>query len=88
LISPFDQQRSDSVLPRAMEQGIGIINMAAVRVKLPDPDLLIGLIAEWKARGDVPADALPDSYPLGWLLRDSTRSVIEAGYKFVADPLR
>ena len=68
-----------------MEQGIGIINMAAVRVKFPDPDLLVGLIAEWKARGDVPADALPDSAPLGWLLHDGIRSVIETGYKFAAD---
>jgi L-galactose dehydrogenase len=81
----LNQYADKEVLPMAMEQGIGIINMAAVRVKLPDPDLLVGLIAEWKARGDVPADALPDSAPLGWLLRDGISSVIEAGYKFAAD---
>ena len=81
----LNQYADKEVLPMAMEQGIGIINMAAVRVKLPDPDLLVGLIAEWKARGDVPADALPDSDPLGWLLRDGISSVIEAGYKFAAD---
>ena len=81
----LNQYADKEVLPMAIEQGVGIINMAAVRVKLPDPDLLVGLIAEWKARGDVSADALPDSDPLGWLLRDGTRSVIEAGYKFAAD---
>ena len=81
----LNQYADKEVLPMAMEQGIGIINMAAVRVKLPDPDLLVGLIAEWKARGDVPADALPGSDPLGWLLRDGISSVIEAGYKFAAD---
>jgi L-galactose dehydrogenase len=81
----LNQYADKEVLPMAMDQGIGIINMAAVRVKLPDPDLLVELIAEWKASGYVPADALPDSDPLGWLLRDGTRSVIEAGYKFAAD---
>ena len=59
--------------------------MAAVRVKLPDPALLEGLIAEWKADGKVAADALPDADPLGWLLRDGVGSVISAGYKFAAD---
>ena len=80
----LNQYADKEVLPMAMKQGIGIINMAAVRVKLPDPELLEGLIAEWKANGNVAADALSDTDPLGWLLRDGVGSVIEAGYRFAA----
>jgi L-galactose dehydrogenase len=81
----LNQYADREALPLAMEHGIGIINMAAVRVKLPDPDLLEGLVAEWKAGGKVAADAVPDADPLGWLLRDGVGSVIEAGYRFAAD---
>lgn len=81
----LNQYAAGEALPLAMEHGIGVINMAAVRAKLPDPKLLEGLIAEWKAGGKVAADALPDADPLEWLLRDGVGSVIEAGYRFAAD---
>ena len=64
---------------------MGIINMAAVRIKLPDPVLLEELIADWKGRGLVPEDAVPNRDPLGWLVHDDVTSVVGAAYSFAAD---
>ncbi|MDP6453258.1 MAG: aldo/keto reductase [SAR202 cluster bacterium] len=81
----LNQYASKHALPLAMEHNIGILNMAAVRFKLPDPKLLAETIADWKARGLIPSDALPDDDPLGWLVDDDVDSVISAAYKFAAE---
>jgi hypothetical protein len=60
--------------------------MAAVRIKLPDPILLEQLIAEWKYSGLIDKDSLPAHDPFGWLVEGNVKSVIEAGYKFAAEP--
>ncbi len=81
----LNQHAAERMLPLAMEHNVGIMNMAVIREKLPDPALLEQLVRDWKAAGHVPADALPDEDPLGWLVRDDVDSVVTAGYKFAAD---
>ena len=81
----LNQHAARTMLPRAIEHNVGVMNMAAIREKLPDPALLEELVRDWKAAGHVPADALPDRDPLGWLVHDDVDSVVTAGYKFGAD---
>ena len=81
----LNQHAAARMLPRAIEQGVGVMNMAVIREKLPDPALLEQLIRDWKAAGQVPADALPDEDPLGWLVHGDVDSIVSAGYKFAAD---
>ena len=81
----LNQYAAKEALPLAIEHGVGILNMAAVRVKLPDPVLLKELVSDWKKRGMVPSDSLPTEDPLGWLVCDDVDSVISAGYMFAAD---
>ena len=72
-------------LPLALEHDVGIINMAAVRVKLPQPALLREQMSRWKHEGLIAQDSLPDEDPLDWLVHDDVDSVIDAAYKFAAD---
>ena len=81
----LNQHAAVRMLPRAIEHDVGVMNMAVIREKLPDPALLEQLIRDWKAAGHVPADALPDEDPLGWLLHGDVDSVVTAGYRFAAD---
>jgi aryl-alcohol dehydrogenase-like predicted oxidoreductase len=81
----LNQCAADRALPLALKHNVGIINMAAVRVKLVKPDLLREQVAEWKQQGLVCQDAVPDDDPLGWLVHGDVDSVISAGYKFAAD---
>jgi L-galactose dehydrogenase len=81
----LNQHAAVRMLPRAIEHDVGVMNMAVIREKLPDPALLEQLIRDWKAAGHIPAGALPDEDPLGWLLHDDVDSVVTAGYRFAAD---
>ena len=81
----LNQHAAKEMLPLAIQHDIGILNMAAVRIILPNPQLLEQTMVEWKSRGLVPRDALPDRKPLDWLLHDDVESVIAAAYKFAAD---
>ena len=81
----LNQSVAKEVFPLAIEHGVGIMNMAAIRVKLPDPDLLQGLMREWSDGGHIGRDELPADNPLGWLVHDDVASVVAAGYKFAAD---
>ncbi|MEE2709325.1 MAG: aldo/keto reductase [Gemmatimonadota bacterium] len=81
----LNQIAAKEALPLAIEYDVGILNMAAVRIKLPDPVLLEDLMASWKERGDIPVDGLPERKPLDWLVHGEVDSIISAAYKFAAD---
>ena len=81
----LNQHAAEETLPLALEHGIGILNMAPVRVKLPDPKLLEEQIARWKEANYISNESVPSKDPLGWLVHDEVDSVIGAGYKFAAD---
>lgn len=81
----LNQVAADEIFPLAQKHNVGIMNMAAVRIKLPDPQRLNKTVADWKARGLVANDAVPEENPLDWLIHDDVDSVISAGYKFAAD---
>ena len=81
----LNQWAAREALPLAQDTGVGVMNMAAVRIKLPDPVKLEALIADWKQRELIDRDSLPDKDPLGWLIHDGVTSVVDAAYKFGAD---
>ena len=82
----LNQHAANHILTLADRHDVGVMNMAAVRIKLPNPVLLEALIRGWKKSGLIPRDALPDKNPLDWLIQGDVKSVIEAGYRFAAEP--
>ena len=81
----LNQHAAQEMFPLAIKHNVGVMNMAAIRDKLPDPALLEQLIREWKDAGHIATGSLPEKDPLGWLVHDNVDSVISAGYKFAAD---
>jgi L-galactose dehydrogenase len=80
----LNQSSERTVFPLCREKNIGVLIMFAVRKALSDLEHLRQVIANLKSRRVIPADALPDEDPLGWLVRDHVESMPAAAYKFVA----
>lgn len=81
----LNQLAAQEALPLAQKHNVGIVNMAVIREKLPDPLLLEKTLARWKSDGLLDPDSLDAVNPLGWLVHGDTGSVVDAGYKFAAD---
>ena len=81
----LNQWAAKEVFPLAIEQGVGVLNMAAVRISLTRPQRTREVVARWKEDGLIAPDDLPDDGPFDWLLGEDVDSVISAGYKFGAD---
>ena len=72
-----------SVFPRSRSQGVGVLNMFAVRRALSRPERLKELCAELIAKGAVAKDALDARDPLGFLFQQSDALTLpEAAYRF------
>ena len=81
----LNQFAAREALPLAIENNVGVINMAVIREKLPNPELLRAQIKLWKRNGTISPNSVPDENPLDWLLHDGVDTIVEAGYKFAAD---
>jgi aryl-alcohol dehydrogenase-like predicted oxidoreductase len=81
LLTPMPEEH---VLPEAQRRDVGVLVMCAVRRAIARPDKLEELIADLKARGDLPRDVLPDKNPLGWLVHGDVDSVPAAAYRYAA----
>jgi aryl-alcohol dehydrogenase-like predicted oxidoreductase len=80
----LNQAAERTVLPRTQQYDVGVLNMAAVRVKWSRPQELEALLADWRERRLLPEGALLGEDPMGWLVQGETSSAIAAGYKFAA----
>ena len=81
----LNQYAATTIMPLAIKNNIGIMNMAVIREKLPNKILLEQLISKWKNEGLIGKASLEDKNPLGWLVKGDVDSIISAGYKFAAD---
>ncbi len=81
----LNQWAAKEVFPLAVEHGVGVLNMAAVRISLTRPQRSREVVDRWKDEGLIGPDDLPDDGPFDWLIGGEVDSVISAGYKFGAD---
>lgn len=82
----LNQTAERAVLPLAREKNVGVMSMSPVRVRLTRPETLRQLLNDWINRGLLPADALPQDDPLGFLVEGEVTSLVDAGYRFGAEP--
>ena len=81
----LNQYAGKEALPLCEEHDIGVLNMAVIREKLPDPELLSTQIKNWKREGLISESDISSTDPLGWLVAGEVGSIVDAGYKFAAD---
>ena len=80
----LNQSAEHEVFLLFQRKDVGVLNMVPVRRSLSCQDHLEKTVRTLKKAGFIAQDALSDTDPLGWLVRDSVKSVTSAAYKFVA----
>ena len=81
----LNQYAAKQVLPLAAERGVGILNMAPVRMTLTREDHYRQQLDEWRQTGEIDVDHPKLANGLDWLIGGDVDSVVSAGYKFAAD---
>ncbi|HSK30683.1 MAG TPA: aldo/keto reductase [Candidatus Limnocylindria bacterium] len=72
-----------TVFPLAVNSGVGVLNMFAVRRALSQPERLRALCRELVEKGAIGEDALDVNDPLGFLMKETdAASLPEAAYRF------
>ncbi len=80
----LNQYAAKEALPLAQKNHVGVINMAVIREKLPNPKLLSAQIKAWEKEGLIDQE-LDDINPLHWLIKGNVKSIIDAGYIFASE---
>lgn len=80
----INQSAEHTVFPLCRQHDVGVMNIYSVRRVFSDPVRIKEVIAELVDMGLIEPDMLPSDDPLGWLVDDDVKSVIEAAYRFVA----
>jgi L-galactose dehydrogenase len=71
------------ILPLTMKDGVGVLDMFAVRRALSQPQRLKEMCAELVEKGAIKKDALDLNDPLGFLLKETDAATLpEAAYRF------
>jgi aryl-alcohol dehydrogenase-like predicted oxidoreductase len=72
-----------TVFPLTIKNGVGVLNMFAVRRALSQPEHLQKMCAELVVRGKLPRHAIDANDPLGFLVTETdARTLPEAAYRF------
>jgi aryl-alcohol dehydrogenase-like predicted oxidoreductase len=72
-----------TIFPLAMQRGVGVLDMFAVRRALSQPKRLKEMCAELVEKGAIRKDALDLNDPLGFLLKETDAATLpEAAYRF------
>ena len=72
-----------TVFPLTQKNGVGVLNMFAVRRALSQPERLKEMCAELVEKGAIAKDALDLDDPLGFLLKETDAATMpEAAYRF------
>ena len=77
------QNARQSVFPLTQARGVATLLMFAVRLVFSQPGLLLSTLADLVQRGDLPASAVDDAAPLGFLTEQpGLLGIIDAAYRF------
>lgn len=86
LFNILNQSARERVLATAQAKNVGVLDMFAVRRALSRPERLQEVLQELDAKGQIDADELDMSDPLGFVTRDSgATSITDAAYRFCRD---